>query len=310
MANERAYAGGLDTSLALIEKRLRTLEFPPPDATIDRYPVAQVSASPYLAAWQPLRHQVFSGSMSVNYPTSVSAHGSAGAPGVTTASALTSATASRAFVTGVRSPSLSVGASLGGWTSRALSYNITAHQWRALVNSDGWRPWYIVQAHGSRTDLLRLEFEFAGSPHHQIGVGVTREHGASPPEWRPDINGLGPNFLFKAGAANKLHRFEMEWQHMSLDDGLHPAQQIDSKRWFVVWARSMNDDLLGENGAGGGSRTRDKAQIRPPDVAFSVYRTASNGTLLDLKHDPAGGIHRQDDWGARVYSLNREPGPG
>ncbi|MGW2478578.1 hypothetical protein [Streptomyces yunnanensis] len=327
MANQRAYAGGLDGSLATIDRRLKNLEFPPPDAVIDRYPVTPVAASQYLNAWQPLRHQQFTGSMSVNYPTSVSAWGSVGTPGVSRADAINggsvgaaagpgshthgfSGSGRRSFVTGVSRPSLSVGAGLGGWTSRGLSYNITAHQWRALVNSDGWRPWYIVQAHGSRTDLLRLEFEFAGSSHFQMGIGVTREHGTSPPEWRSDVAGLGPNFYFKAGAANKLHRFEMEWRHMDMNDGLHASQQIDSRRWFVVWARSMNNEVLGENGRGGGSRTRDKAQIRPPDVAFSTYKTADNGKLLDLKHNPAAGIHRQDDWGARVYSLNREPGPG
>ncbi len=309
VANQRAFAGGLDNSLASIDRRLKSLEFPPPDAVIDRYPVSQVAATPYLNAWQPLRHQQFSGGISVNYPTSVSAHGSVGTPSVTTAGALTSTTTSRAFVTSVSRPSLSVGADLGGWTGRSLSYSVTTHQWRALVNSDGWRPWYIIQAHGSRTDLLRLEFEFAGSSEFQMGIGVTREHGTSPPEWRSDIAGWGPNFLFKAGSAEKLHRFEMEWKHMNLDDGLHATQQIDSKRWFVVWARSMNSDVLGENGKGGGSRTRDKAQIRPPDVSFSTYKTADNGKLLDLKHNPGAGVHRQDDWGARVYSLNREPGP-
>lgn len=339
VANARAYAGGIDTSLATIDRRLRNLEFPPPDAVIDRYPVVPAAASRYLNAWQPLRHQQFAGSISVRYPTSVSAHGSVGTPGVSRADAINGgsigaapghahtapkdggATSTngghghafnpsgrRSFVTGVNRPSLSVGANLGGWTNRAMSYNITAHQWRALVNSDGWRPWYIVQAHGSRTDLLRLEFEFAGSPSHQIGIGVTREHGTAPPEWRSDIAGWGPNFLIKAGTT-KLHRFEMEWRHMDMNDGLHASQQIDSRRWFVVWARSMNANTLGENGAGSGSRTRDKAQVRAPDVAFSTYKTATNGTLLDLKHNPAAGIHRQDDWGARFYSLNREPGP-
>ncbi|MFE3579064.1 hypothetical protein [Streptomyces vinaceus] len=310
MANQRAFAGGLDNSLADIDRRIKSLEFPAPDAVIDRYPVTQVAASQYLSAWQPLRHERFSGGMSVNYPTSVSAHGSIGTPGVSTAGALTSATTSRAFVTSVSRPSLSVGASLGGWTSRGVSYDITVPQWRALVNSDGWRPWYIIQAHGSRTDLLRLEFEFAGSPRFQMGIGVTREHGTAPPEWRSDVAGSGPNFFFRAGAANKLHRFEMEWKHMDMSDGLSPSQQIDSRRWFVVWARSMNNDVLGEDGSGSGSRTRDKAQIRPPDVSFSTYKTANNGKLLDLTHNPAAGIHRQDDWGARVYSLNREPGPG
>ncbi|MET8684854.1 hypothetical protein ABZV77_11610 [Streptomyces sp. NPDC004732] len=322
-------APGLSTGLADMDGRLKLLEaLTTQRPVIDRFNVTHHAASQYLSAWQPTKFDgetivgsgQWNGSRTVSGDTtnkgghshSVGAvgghsHGIGGSTGSADghSHSLPGSTKSG----GGHGHSLSAVGGHTHWFSRTITGLLSGFNyktvrypsWKALTSANGWVPWYSIQAHGSLTDTLKLNFLYAGSDRHQVEIMVTKET-ARPLPW----NGQRPSYshpwhLIRKGERSRVHSFELEWQHTLPGEPLSPS----SAMWFVIWTKTSNTDDRGEPVSG--QWNRDGAMIAPPELAMGLRRGRTNMQYLSDDGKHSGNTGNAANWAFSTYYLNRSP---
>ncbi|MGW5735741.1 MULTISPECIES: hypothetical protein [Streptomyces] len=304
----------MDTGLALLDQRLKQLEYLAMAPVIDRFNVTHHAASMYMSSWQPTK----SWDLKADVPVVRALTYGVGISGsINSVSNHSHSYAGRSGGGGTPSHDHNFSGQTGGGGGHSHGFNLRANgaangfeggthavravipKWRALTSDLGWVPWYSVQAHGSLTDTLKLSFLFCASIHYRVEIRVTKERDYYPPQRKRDseMPTDTPHHAMAAFGNPSVFSLNLDWQHIKPGE----FNDIEKPTWFVIWVKSSSKDKWAEGAGTPGTSSIDSALVAPPQTAMGVRRNSSNSPLID------SGQKRGPGWGFEIKDRDQAP---